>query len=120
LSLAACSKKEQTELFKNHLEYFDLVGLKNYDKYQLILIVDSQGCESCKDSAMQLIRLLETEYVVKIIDLGKNTNQLQIENALIDSSRIYYSFPFSFDGLTVVDLSSQELHYPLFESTPIL
>lgn len=119
LILSACSKRDGNDLYTDHLDYFDLIGIEDYFDYELIIIVDSQGCKSCWDSALPIIHSLESKHKIKIVDLGIDKKTLYGQNLFLDSSRLYFSFPFSFDGMTVVDFNSKEVYYPLFESTPI-
>lgn len=112
----ACSKKE-SNLFKDHISYFQLIGLENYSNFDMIVIVDSQGCKSCEISALDLIEKISLNQTIKVIDLGLASSSQTKNEVFIDSSRIYYTFPFSFDGLTVVDINSEKVFYPLFKST---
>lgn len=85
------------------------------------MIVDSQGCESCLVSAVEKIQVLGRKYKILVIDLGGNKNlSLSEVEVYSDPGRKYFSFPFSFDGLTMVDIKSEMVYYPLFEETPLL
>lgn len=111
-----CQENTDLKNFNLHLEYFKEINFHNYNEYEYILIYDKYGCEFCNTKADPIISKYYNNYNVKLIELS-NPNEVNYQHEIIvDSGRIYYSFPFQFDGLTIINLKAKKILKPLNES----